>query len=627
MNPTTAVCFLMAGAALWLQCTANAAAGRYRIWSRLAAGAMVAIGLLKLIGHVPGWDIGVDRWLFAGRLDDEAPVPSRMAPNTALNFVLLGLALLSLDVPTRRGWRPAELLSSVVFLVALLALTGYAYRVQEFAGVADFIPMALHTAILFLLLALATFVARPEQGMMAVIASSSPGGLMARRLLPGMVLALLALGWLRLEGERRGYYGAGLGVALYTVINIAVFGVLVWWNANSLHRGDAERKHAAEQLRQSETRTRTILATASDAFVAIDVQGQVIDWNTRAQGIFGWPPAEAMGRRLSDLVIPIQHRAAHEHGLARYLATGEGPVLNTPIEITALHRDGHEFPIELTIWPVTADTGISFNAFVRDITERKEAEASIRALNAELLSNAQQLTQINQELEAFSYTVSHDLRAPLRHIGGYAQMLQEDASEQLDADMRRYLDVISDSARRMGMLIDDLLAFSRLGRKPLERVAVDMNALVGHALEEAAGGQPRAAEVSLEVLPDLHADPILLRQVWVNLVSNALKYSATRGAGARIEIRGESDGLVNRYTIRDNGVGFDMRYADKLFGVFQRLHSQDEFEGTGVGLAIVQRIVNRHGGRIWAEAEPGLGATFTIELPKIDNASAIEVPA
>jgi signal transduction histidine kinase len=193
-------------------------------------------------------------------------------------------------------------------------------------------------------------------------------------------------------------------------------------------------------------------------------------------------------------------------------------------------------------------------------------------------------------------------------------MLQEDAA-QLEPELRRYLDAISTSARTMGMLIDDLLAFSRLGRKPVERVPVDMAAIARSALRE-LGGDASADRVVLGELPGAHADPVLLKQVWVNLFSNALKYSAPRGTSAQVELSGERDGAVTRYRIRDNGVGFDMRYADKLFGVFQRLHSQDEFEGTGVGLAIVQRIVARHGGRIWAEAEPGRGATFTIELPE-----------
>ncbi|MCM2335837.1 MAG: ATP-binding protein, partial [Pseudomonas sp.] len=185
-------------------------------------------------------------------------------------------------------------------------------------------------------------------------------------------------------------------------------------------------------------------------------------------------------------------------------------------------------------------------------------------------------------------------------------------------EMRRYLDSIGDAARQMGALIDDLLAFSRLGRKPVERVEVDMHALVAHAAAELGAG-PR---LRLEPLPAAHVDPVLFRQVWINLLSNALKYSAPRGDAARIVVSGERVAGWARYVVRDNGVGFDMRYADKLFGVFQRLHSNDEFEGTGVGLAIVQRIVVRHGGTIDAVAAPGEGATFTLQFPVGGDAGA-----
>jgi len=250
---------------------------------------------------------------------------------------------------------------------------------------------------------------------------------------------------------------------------------------------------------------------------------------------------------------------------------------------------------------------------LRQLDRNEQLRRQLEEANALERAHSEGLARSNRELEAFSYTISHDLRAPLRHIDGYARMLQEDAGEQLDADMRRYLDTISESSRRMGMLIDDLLAYARLGRKPLECVRVDMQALTGQVVHELAGA--RAARIDIAPMPDAHADPVLLRQAWVNLLSNAVKYSAPRGADARIDIDGEAaDGCV-RYRIRDNGVGFDMRYADKLFGVFQRLHTQDQFEGTGVGLAIVRQVVERHGGRIWADAAPGEGATFFVELP------------
>ena len=245
---------------------------------------------------------------------------------------------------------------------------------------------------------------------------------------------------------------------------------------------------------------------------------------------------------------------------------------------------------------------------VMDITARKRADE-------ELTERSLALEATNRELEAFSYSVSHDLRAPLRHIDGYARMLIEDMADSLEPEPRRFLQSISSSSRRMGMLIDDLLSLSRLGRKAIDRQDVNMDALVAEAWHEvcAQGSEPVALKTM--PLPRAHGDPALLKQVWVNLLSNAMKYSAPRQAEARVEVRAEPTQDGTRYSVQDNGVGFDMRYVDKLFGVFQRLHPQDQFEGTGVGLAIVQRIVARHGGRVQAEAELDRGACFSFELP------------
>ena len=243
--------------------------------------------------------------------------------------------------------------------------------------------------------------------------------------------------------------------------------------------------------------------------------------------------------------------------------------------------------------------------------------ARVRSHAAELEETVQRRTEAlaaaNKELESFSYSVSHDLRAPLRAIDGYARMLEEDYAPRLDDEARRLLEVVRESSQRMGRLIDDLLAFSRLGRQQPTKVAVDMAGLAREVVQELRNGG--RATIELRDLPQSQADRALMRQVWLNLVGNALKYSGKRD-DARVEIGGREENGETVYWVRDNGVGFDMRYAAKLFGVFQRLHRADEFEGTGVGLAIVQRVVTRHGGRVWAEAKPGEGACFHFSLPR-----------
>lgn len=253
-----------------------------------------------------------------------------------------------------------------------------------------------------------------------------------------------------------------------------------------------------------------------------------------------------------------------------------------------------------------------------DITEAKRAEESIRTLNAILLDRAGKLESANKELESFSYSVSHDLRAPLRAIDGFANIFAEDYGDKIDDEGRRLLSVIRDNSKRMGSLIDDLLAFSRLGRQPLSIRPVNMKSLALEALEQVqAAGIGASVSTEIHDLPEAHADPALIKQVWINLLSNAFKYSSTRAA-AHIEVGFLAPDSTDGHTIflvKDNGVGFDMRYYDKLFGVFQRLHSAEEFSGTGVGLAIVHRLITRHMGKVWAEAELDKGATFFFSLP------------
>jgi light-regulated signal transduction histidine kinase (bacteriophytochrome) len=272
-----------------------------------------------------------------------------------------------------------------------------------------------------------------------------------------------------------------------------------------------------------------------------------------------------------------------------------------------------EFPI------VRPDEPLLLGGISIDVTEIKQAQNEIQQLNAHLEQRVRERTgeleAANTELEAFSYSVSHDLRAPLRAINGFATILLKEHSSALSAEGQRVLNVVMKESRRMGQLIDDLLAFSRISRLSLQATEIDLATMVDEVYREQVAVAPdRKIEFQVSTIPQANADPALMRQVLANLIGNAIKYTRQRDL-ARIEVGGFVRGFENVFFIKDNGAGFDPRYADKLFGVFQRLHSEAEFEGTGVGLALVQRIINRHGGRVWAESQVEKGATFYFTLP------------
>ncbi len=264
---------------------------------------------------------------------------------------------------------------------------------------------------------------------------------------------------------------------------------------------------------------------------------------------------------------------------------------------------------------IPAGDGVSVYASTRDITEQKARESHIEALNAQLAQRVSDLDALTGELEAFSYSVSHDLRAPLRHVTGFASLLQRSAQERLTETERRHADTIVGAAARMGRLIDDLLSFSRMGRAALQRQPVRLSEVIADAQREVAAAVSAPIAWTIHPLPEIDADPSMLRLAFVNLLSNAVKYTAGRdNASIEVGVNGVTNGETVVF-VRDNGVGFDMQYVHKLFGVFQRLHSSDEFEGTGIGLANVRRIIHRHGGRVWAEGAINRGATFFVALP------------
>jgi PAS domain S-box-containing protein len=394
-----------------------------------------------------------------------------------------------------------------------------------------------------------------------------------------------------------------------------VFAALLAWFSAVRRRVEKQLLQSRNELQKEvadRTQQASLLNLTHDTIFVRDMSDAITYWNRGAHELYGWPAEEAIGKHAQQLLqtafpIPTEEVQAELLRTDRW----EG-------ELQKTKADGSRVVVA-SRWSLRRDDLGRPAAILEtnnDISDRKRREEEIRQLNDELEKRTTALEASNKELEAFAYSISHDLRAPIRHMAGYTELLQKHASSVLDEKSHRYILTILEAAKRMGTLIDDLLAFSRIGRAEARATTVSLEHLVKEVLSEL---QPetdgRNIAWKIGVLPDLYCDRSMLRLALANIVSNALKFTRTRPQ-AEIEIgclEKNKEGAV--VFIKDNGVGFDMKYASKLFGVFQRLHPTEAFEGTGIGLATVQRIIHRHGGRVWAEGLEGRGATFFFSIP------------
>ena len=393
----------------------------------------------------------------------------------------------------------------------------------------------------------------------------------------------------------------------FVILSGNLLGLLLLGAAGFLIHGEMNRCRIIERdLRVSEDRFKGILESAPDAIVIVNRAGRIAHVNSQTEKMFGYARTALLGKPV-EMLMPEGVRHAHEDHRAGYFSNPQSRPMGMGMELRGMRQDGTGFPLEISLGQVETNEGKLVCAAVRDITMRVQMEQEIKIRNA-------QLEAANKELEAFCYSVSHDLRAPLRSIDGFSQALIEDQADRIDAPGKAHLERIRAATRRMGELIDDLLSLSRVTRAEISRKPTNLSEMAGSIAAELRRQQPER-EVEFVVAPGLtaNADPRLMRIVLENLLGNSWKFTSKR-EHAHVEFGRTEENGSSAFFVRDNGAGFDPAYSGRLFGAFQRLHPSSEFPGTGIGLATVQRIIHRHGGKVWGEGQVEGGATFYFRL-------------
>ena len=614
MNPMTAVSFLLGAVSLFLFSDEKSRGhAPSLVWlARGCALLVTLVGAAKLCALAHGIDIGVDRWLLSSKLTVGFQIPNVMAPNTAFNFLLLGSGLLFLHSRRRQVSSWACICALVSGFESMVAVLGYAYGIRSFYGIESYIPMALPTATCFLIMAYGIMSCQANHGFLGIITGKSAGGAMARRLLPAAILVPAVLGWLRLEGQRYGFYDAEFGAALYTVTNMLVFAAIVCCNALSLYRTDSERTKAEQRLRRAHDEleaahhaNQLIMDKSRDVICTIDEQRRFATVSAASETLWGYKPTELIGRQTIDFVYP------NDRAMTNQAATdlrASGAVTNFVNRY--IRKDGSLVDV---LWSASwseADR-LTF-AVAHNITERARTEEALKEAKKEA-------DRANRAKSEFLSRMSHELRTPMNAILGFAQLLE---LEELGGDQREAVDHILRGGRHLLDLINEVLDLSRIEseRLSLSKEPVDL----GQALREAVElVQPLAAERMVHLHPFgecndfVLADRQRLKQVLLNLLSNAIKYNR-RGGSVRVGCEKIDNHL--RIVISDTGRGIPEAKLDKLFQPFQRLGAeQSSVEGTGLGLAVAKRLVEAMDGTIGLKSVAGEGSSFWIQLPLTEN--------
>lgn len=624
MKMNTAIAVLLLGLAIVFSLRIPDGAkrdDRYKWLVIVPATIAATIGLISLIEHVFKLGATFDDLIVNLTAID---VTTANRPATLTSTLLLTSGLASVLLVNGDAWavRVRQSLASFTFFGGYAALLGHIYDADQFFGVRQVSAMAVVTALCILLTGAAILMARPGEGWMSLLTTGDTGSSLALRLLPAIIVGIPLIGLGRVQGTRSGLFDAAFGTALAAAVTTTAVGALIVWIAVQMNREQSYCEQTMADRRRTEKLLEGLVENTESLVSIRDLDGRLILTNETYERWAGVRREDAIGKTLFD-VLPPNEAEPRARELERVIHGGE-PVHN---EMT-YKRGGLTATHNYDMFPIRDDRGrtIAAGLIATDVTERKWQEEDLKQLNVQLQHEAERTQEAIAELRTFAYTVSHDLRSPLRAIDGFSQVVDAEYAAALDDRGRHYIERMRAGVHEMNELIDDLIDFSRISRAELRLTEVDMSASARRAndalIHEREG---RDVRVTFSDLPEAIADEHFIGVVFANLLSNAHKYTRSRET-AEIVVGAipSEQGRPPTYFVRDNGVGFDMRHQDKLFRVFERLHHDGSFEGSGVGLATVERILRRHGGCVWAYGEPGVGATVYFQLAREQAVTAPE---
>jgi signal transduction histidine kinase len=667
LKPNTALCFVLAGLSLaGLAARSNPNVG---ISSRLlirvqpaAAGLLLLVASTTLLSYALRAPVGIDRLLVPHDPPNQIAVfPWRMSPISAISFSLFATAMLPWPARMRRLWLALELIVLLVMVSSFIMVLGYGYQAASLYSLPGFSVVALHTAIGLLLLTLALLSVHPRFVVAGQVVATDRAGAELRRLLPAAILLPVIVGWLLLQGQQGGVYDGEMGLAMFTAINMLGFSLLVWWNSQIVRRSDHALLAHLRRVEAVAELDRAILgmrSTREIAGKALDHLRRIIpcagaslivfDRNSSAHRLL------AAGTCGSTNFIPRVHSVAsyeealRDAGSDRTIRLDDLRTVDSKAELfDELRRAGVVSYVGLPLrgeqhllgmlelidaraqWFSNEDVQAAHSiadqlaialqqALLREDIERHTAslERRVEERTRELQAMNQQLTFANRDLEEFTASAAHDLRAPLNAMSGHCAMLRDVIEQQPDEEAHHRMERIEASVRRMNDVIDGMLGLAQLTKIELVRKPIDLNTVAAEVIQELQLQYPgHRVRFDIDCGPPICADPRLMRSLLVNLLGNAWKYT-TRTEEPSVTLARQEDKSGPAFVVRDNGVGFDMNFAQHLFEPFRRMHTMSEFPGVGIGLATAARIVQRYGGRIWANSVVGQGSSFYFTLPQ-----------